>query len=236
MIYFLLLTLRFFCSSFSSCFICRVSLPIWCFSCCLIYDCIAVNVPLRTSFAESHRFWVVMLSLLFVSRNLSNSFIISLVVQFSSVTQSCPTLQSHGLQHARPPCPSPTPRVYSNSCPLNQWCHPTISSSVIPLSSHLQSFPASVCFFVFFFSNQSVLHISWPKCWSFCFGISSSNGYSGVISLRMGGSSFNPRDSQESSPTPQFKSLSSSVLSFLYGPIITYMTTGKTIALTRQNF
>ena len=61
----------------------------------------------------------------------------------SSVTQLCPTLWPHGLQHNRPPCPSPTPRVYSNSCPLSRWCHPTISSSVIPFSSCLQSFPAS---------------------------------------------------------------------------------------------
>ena len=53
------------------------------------------------------------------------------------------SLQPHGLQHTRPPCPSPTPRVYSNSCPLSRWCHPTISSSVIPFSSCLQSFPAS---------------------------------------------------------------------------------------------
>ena len=61
------------------------------------------------------------------------------------VTQS-DSLWLHGLQHARPPCPSPTPRVYSNSCPLSQWCHPTISSSVIPFSSYLQSFPASRSF------------------------------------------------------------------------------------------
>ena len=53
------------------------------------------------------------------------------------------SLQPHGLQHARPPCPSPTPGVYSHSCPLSWWCHPTISSSVIPFSSCLQSFPAS---------------------------------------------------------------------------------------------
>ena len=56
------------------------------------------------------------------------------------------SLWPHGLQHARPPCPSPTPRVYSNSCPLSRWCHPTISSSVIPFSSCLQSFPASGSF------------------------------------------------------------------------------------------
>ena len=56
------------------------------------------------------------------------------------------SLQPHGLQHTRPPCPTLTPRVYSNSCPLSQWCHPTISSSVIPFSSCLQSFPASGSF------------------------------------------------------------------------------------------
>ena len=56
------------------------------------------------------------------------------------------SLRPHGVQHARPPCPSPTPRVYSNSCPFNQWCHPTISSSVVPFSSCLQSFPPSVSF------------------------------------------------------------------------------------------
>ena len=52
-------------------------------------------------------------------------------------------LWSHGLQHAKPPCPSPTPGVYSNSCPLSHWCHPTISSSIVRSSSHPQSFPAS---------------------------------------------------------------------------------------------
>ena len=56
------------------------------------------------------------------------------------------SLQPHGLQHARPPCPSPTPGVYSDSCPLSRWCHPAISSSVIPFSSHIQSFPASGSF------------------------------------------------------------------------------------------
>ena len=59
----------------------------------------------------------------------------------SSVTQSCPTLPPHELQHARPPCPSPTPGVYPNSCPLSWWCHLTISFSVVPFSSSLQSFP-----------------------------------------------------------------------------------------------
>ena len=66
--------------------------------------------------------------------------------QFSSIAQSCRTLWRHGLRHARPPCPSPTPGVYSNSCPLSWWCHPTISFSVFPFFSHLQSFPASGSF------------------------------------------------------------------------------------------
>ena len=66
--------------------------------------------------------------------------------QFSSVAQVCLTLQPHGLQHARLPCPSPIPRAYSNSCPSSRWCHPTISSSVVPFSSHLQLFSASGSF------------------------------------------------------------------------------------------
>ena len=64
------------------------------------------------------------------------------------------SLQPHGLLHARPPCPSPTPRVYWNSCPLSQWCHPNISSSAVPFSSHLQSFPASGSFQMSQFFHQ----------------------------------------------------------------------------------
>ena len=67
-------------------------------------------------------------------------------VQFSSVAESCPILQSHESKHTRPPCPSPTPRAYPNSCPLNRWCHPTISSSVVPFDSCPQSLPASGSF------------------------------------------------------------------------------------------
>ena len=68
--------------------------------------------------------------------------------QFSSVTQSCPTLWPHGLQHIRPPCPSPTPGVHSNSRPSSQWCHPAISSSVVPFFSCPQSLSASESFTV----------------------------------------------------------------------------------------
>ena len=72
------------------------------------------------------------------------------VFTFSSVQFSCSvvsnSLQPHGVLHTRLPCPTPTPRAYSNLCPLSRWCHPTISSSVVPSSSHLQSFPASGSF------------------------------------------------------------------------------------------
>ena len=77
------------------------------------------------------------------NRFLYFSFQLYPFIQFSSVTQSGLTLWPHGLQHTRLLCPSPTPRDYSNSCPLSRWFHPTISSSVIPFSSNLQSFPAS---------------------------------------------------------------------------------------------
>ena len=79
-------------------------------------------------------------------------------VQFSHTVVSN-ALQPHGLQHTRPPCPSPTPGVYSNSCPLSWWCHPTMSSSVVPFSSCLQSFPASGSFPVsefFALGSQSI--------------------------------------------------------------------------------
>ena len=67
-------------------------------------------------------------------------------VQFSSVTQSCLTLRPHEPQHAKPPCPSPTPGIHPNPCLLSRWCHPTISSSVVPFSSCPESFPASGSF------------------------------------------------------------------------------------------
>ena len=100
-------------------------------------------------------------------------------VQFSHWVVSN-SLWPHGLQHARPPCPSPTPRVYSNSRASSQWCHPTISSSVVPFSTCLQSFPPSGSFPM----------KRWPKYWSFSFSISSSNAYSGLISFTIKGFDF----------------------------------------------
>ena len=126
------------------------------------------------------------------------------------------SLQPHGLQHTRLFCPSTTPRVCSNSCLFSRWCHPTISSSVIPFPSCLQSFPASGSF---------------PMSQFFASGGQST----GVSAL----ASFLPKESQGWSPsewtgwiflqskgllrvtTPQFKSINSSVLSFLYGPTLT---------------
>ena len=133
------------------------------------------------------------------------------------VAQLCLTLcDFHGLQHARLPCPIPTPGAYSNSCPLNWWCRPTISSSVIGFSSCLQSFPASRSF---------------PMSQFFTSG-GQSNRVSASVSvlpmnikdwfpLELTWSPCSPSDSQESSPAWQFKSINSSALSFLYGPTLT---------------
>ena len=102
----------------------------------------------------------------------------SLKVQFSRSIVS-DSLRPHGLQHARLPCPSPTPRVYPNSCPLSWWCHPNISSRR-PLLLLPSIFPN-----IRVFSNEPALHIRWPKYWSFSFNISPSNEHSGLISFRM---------------------------------------------------
>ena len=83
-------------------------------------------------------------------------------------------LRPHEPQHARPSCPSPTLGVHPNPCPLSRWCHPTISSCVIPFSSCPQSFPA-----------LGSLHIRWPKYWSFSFNISPTNEQPGLISFRI---------------------------------------------------
>ena len=91
------------------------------------------------------------------------------------------SLWPHELQHARLPCPSLSPWVCSNSCPLSQWCHPTISSSVTLLLL------PSLCPSIRVFCNESALRIRWPKYWSFRFSTSPSNEYSGLISFRKQG-------------------------------------------------
>ena len=141
-------------------------------------------------------------------------------VQFSSVCSvMSDSLRPHESKHTRPPCPSLTPRVYSNSMPIKSvmpfshliLCCPLLLLPPIPPSIRV-------------FSTESALRIRWPKDWSFSFSISPSNEYSGLTSFRMDwleGSPCTPRDSQESSPTPQFKSISFSGLSFLHSPTLT---------------
>ena len=144
------------------------------------------------------------------------------------------SLRHHELQHARPPCPSPTPRDIPNSCPLSGWCHPTISSSVIPFSSCPQSFPASGSF-----SIESSLHIRWPKYWSFSFNISPSNEHPGLISFRMDWLDLLAVQGtlkcllQHHSSKASILQRSAFFIVQLSPP---YMTTGKTTALTRPTF
>ena len=143
------------------------------------------------------------------------------------------SFRSRGIQHARLPCPSPTPRACSNSCPLSRWCHPSISSSVVPFSPCLQSFPASGSFPVsqlFTSGGQSI-------------GVSASVsvlpmniqdwfplGWTGWISLRF-------KELSRVFSTPQVKaSILQHSAFFIVQISHSYMTTGKTIALTRWIF
>ena len=136
-------------------------------------------------------------------------------VQFSHSVVSN-SLRPHELQHARPPCPSPTPGVHSDSCPSSRWCHPVISSSVVSFSSYPQSLPASESF---------------PMSQLFAWG-GQSTGVSALASFLSkntqdwsplewtGWITLQSKDSQESPPAPQFKSSNSSVLSFLHSPTL----------------
>ena len=139
-----------------------------------------------------------------------------LSIQFSRSVVS-DSLQPHDLRHARPSYPSPTPGVYSNSCPSNRWCHPAISSSVVPFSSCPQSLPESGSF---------------PMSQLFAWG-GQSTGVSALASFLAkntqdwsplewtGWMSLQSKDSQESSPTPQVKSINSLALIFLHSPTLT---------------
>ena len=125
-------------------------------------------------------------------------------------------LWPHGLQHTRPPCPLPTPRLFPNSCPLSWWCHPTISSSVVPFSPAL-NLSQHQSLFQWVNSSQEV-----AKVLEFQLDISPSNEYSGLIPFRIDWLGLLAvQGTLKSSPTPQFKSMSSLALSFLYGPTLT---------------
>ena len=137
-------------------------------------------------------------------------------VQFSrSVVSNF--LRPHESQHARPPCPSPTPGIYSNSCPWSRWCHPAISSSVIPFSSCPQPLPSSGSFpmsQLFAWGGQRI-------------GVSASTSVIPMNTQDLSPSGWtgwtpcSPRDSQDSSPTPQFKSINFLALSSLHSPTLT---------------
>ena len=173
---------------------------------------------------------IIFMFLLFIHSH----FKFSILVQFSSVAQLCLTLQPQGLQHTRLPCLSTTPRAYSNSCPLSRSCHPTISFSVVPFSSCPQSLPASGSFpmsKLFAWGGQSI-------------GVSASAsvlpmniqgwfplGWTGLISL------------QSKGPLKSLLQHHSSKASILWCSVFftvqlshPYMTTGKTIALSRWTF
>ena len=139
-----------------------------------------------------------------------------------SVQLSCSvvfdSLWPYGLQHARPPCLSPTPRVYSNSCPLSWWCHSIISSPVVPLSSHLQSFPASGSF------QMSQLFASGGQC----IRVSASTSV-----LQMNIQDWFPLGWTGLISKASILQCSAFFVVWLSHP---YITTGKTIALTRWAF
>ena len=174
---------------------------------------------LQLSFAfHLHGIYFSILSLsVYMCLEVWSGFLVdSISVQFSHSVVSN-SLRPHESQHARPPCPSPTPGVHSNSCPSSWWCDPAISSSVVPFSSCPQSLPASRSFptsQLFAWGGQrtgvSALASFPPKKsqgWS-------PSEWTGWISLQS-------KDSQESSPRPQFKSINSLALSLLYSLTLT---------------
>ena len=154
-------------------------------------------------------------------------------VQFSHSVVSI-SLWPHEPQHARPPCPSPTPGVHPNPRPLSRWCHPTISSSIVPISSCPQSLPASGAFpmsQLFTSGGQSI--------GASAFSISPSNEYSGLIAFRMDWLDLLAVQGTLKSLL-QHHSSKASILQhsafFIVQLSHPYMTTGKTVALTRQTF
>ena len=163
---------------------------------CFIQNALLVNgVIFPHVMTVNFHMYVIAFTCLFTQ--LLHKYFRTPAVQFSRSVMS-DSLWPHGLQHARLPCPSPTPRAYSHSGALSQWCHPTISSSVIPFSSQLQSFPASGCF------QMSQFFASRGQNIGFNFSISPSNEHSELTSFRMDWLDLccYPRDSQESSPAP----------------------------------
>ena len=161
--------------------------------------------------------------ILYYQQKQDQELTVAQIMNFSSVTVISDSLRPHGLRYSRPPCPSPIPRVYSNSRPLSWWCHPTISSSVVPFSPAF-NFPI-----IKVFSNESALCIRWPKYWSF--SISPSNEYSGLISFRIDW--FDLLAVQHHSSEASILQCLAFFMVQLSHP---YTTTGKSIALIRWTF
>ena len=131
-------------------------------------------------------------------------------VEFSHSVMS-DSLWPHELQHARPPCPSPTPGVHPNPCPLSQWCHPTISILCRLLLLMSSLFPS-----IRVFSNESALCIRWPQYWSFSFYISPYNEHPGLISFRMDRLDHLAVQGLDSTQTNKQKQMSALALKKLY--------------------
>ena len=168
------------------------------------------------------------------NKNARDIAIIIHILQLSSVAQSCLTL-CDPMDCSTPGLPvhHQLPELYSNSCPLSWWCHPTISSSG-PLPLLPSIFPSIRVFF-----NELVLHIRWPKYWSFSFSISSSNEHSGLISFRMDWLDLLAVQGTLKSLLQHYSSKASILWCsafFIVQLSHPYMTTGKTIALTRWTF
>ena len=159
-------------------------------------------------------------------------------VEFSSVHVShsvmSDSLWPHDPQHVRPTCPSPTPGVHQNSCPLNWWCHPAIPSSVHPLLLPPSILPSNKVF-----SKESAVRMRWPKYWTFNFNISPSSEHAGLISFRMDWLDLLAVQGTLKSLL-QHHSSKASVFQcsdfFIVQLSHPYMTTGKAIALTRRTF
>ena len=194
-----------------------------------------ISVLTSISFPIFTVFLLILGVLIFASISKYYTFLIS--SHFSSVRFSLSvvsdSLRPHELQHARPPCPSPSPGVHSDSCPSSQWCHPAISSCR-PLLL-LSPVPPSIRVF----SNESSLRMRWPKYWSFSFSIIPSNVHPGLISFRMDWLDLLAVQGTLKSLLPHHSSKAPILWCSAFFTVQLshpYMTTGKTIALTRRTF
>ena len=150
-------------------------------------------------------------------RTLSNYPSIKKINKFSVQFSLSDSFRPHELLHTRPPCPSPTPRVHPNPHPSSQWCHPAISSSVVPFSS-CPNPSQHQGLFQWVSSSHEVAKVLEFQLQHQSFQWTPRTH---LLQNGMVGSPCSPRDSQEPSPTPQFKSINSSVLSFLHSPTLT---------------